>query len=305
MLSIDPKMNRRAFAALGIGAAATVAATGRGVLAQEATPAASPAADGDLPLLEITLTDTGFAFPQPLAAGRYAVVVTNAGALTDSHFALGHVPDRVTDAEYDAWIASLENSGGQDGETDAMTWDDIEFVGVPDWPQPGEPSSGVVDLAPGRYFLFDPFSGRQYQRLTVAGDAIAVDAPEPAADVTVTLTEMAIDLPDAALTTAPIRWKIENTGAMSHEVAIVPVSADFTAEHLQMLFSLPEDATPPAGTPELVYQPVAAIGILAGQHTSWLDVQLEPGRYLAACMLPFGTGYPHAMDGMYRFIDIA
>ncbi len=49
---------------------------------------------------------------------------------------------------------------------------------------------------------------------------------------------------------------------------------------------------------------VAAIGILAGHHTSWLDVQLEPGRYLGACMLPFSTGYPHAMDGMYRFFDV-
>ena len=116
---------------------------------------------------------------------------------------------------------------------------------------------------------------------------------------------MSIDLPDAALTTAPVRWKIANTGAVSHEVAVVPVPADFTDATLQAMFSMPEDATPVPGTPELVYQPAAAIGILAKGHTSWLDVELKPGRYLAACFLPFGTGYPHAIDGMYRFIDIA
>lgn len=292
-------MHRRTFLG-GTLAAAGLLATARASHASDATPAA----DDTLPLLELTLTDTGFEFTAPLVAGRQRVVVKNAGTMTESHFALGRIPDRITDAQYDEWMGSLEASGGQDGETDAMTWEDIEFVGVPDWPQPDRDVSGVVDIAPGRYFLFDPFAGRQYQRLTVAGEAIAVDAPEPAADAIVTLTEMAIAVPDEVLTTAPLRWKIENTGAISHEVAIVPVSSDFTDEHLQMLFTMPENATPPAGAPELVYQPATAIGILAGGHTSWLDVQLAPGRYLAACMLPFSTGYPHAMDGMYRFLDI-
>jgi hypothetical protein len=266
-----------------------------------ATPAASPTASA-LPALEVTLTDTGFAFPQPLAAGRYAVTVTNAGTSTDSHSALGKIPDRITDDQYATWLASLTRTDGTDGQTDALTWDDIEFVGMPDWPQPGRPVTGVIDLAPGRYFLFDPFSARGHLQLTVGG-AFA-PGPEPASDLSVGLHEMAIDLPDAAITTAPVRWKIENTGAMSHEVGVIPVSADFTAAQLQALFAQPEDATPVPGTPQLVYQPIAAIGILAKQHTSWLDVQLAPGHYLAACFLPFGTGYPHAVDGMYRFFAV-
>ena len=119
---------------------------------------------------------------------------------------------------------------------------------------------------------------------------------------------MAIDLPESAFTSQPMRWKIANLGAMSHEVAVLPVSPDFTAEQfehvLSVMLSLPEDATPPPDVPEFVYQPVSAIGILAPRHTSWLDVRLAPGRYLAVCMLPFGTGYPHAVDGMYRVLDI-
>ncbi len=294
-------MNRRMFVTGSLGMAAVVTLP-RPIHATQAVPNASPIPEMVPPALEVTLTDTGFEFPQPLNAGRYRVTVANAGTSAESHTAIGKIPDRVTDAQYDAWMESLQQTDGQGGETEAMSWDDIEFIGMPDWPPPGGKVTGVVDLAPGRYFLFDPFSGRGYRRLMVDGEFVA--AAEPDADVTVTLSEMEIDLPDAAFTTAPVRWKIENSGAMSHEVAVIPVSPDFTEEHLQMLFTLPEDATPPPGIPEFVYQPVAAIGILAKQHTSWLDVQLKPGHYLAACMLPFGTGYPHAIDGMYRFFTV-
>jgi len=249
-----------------------------------------------LPTLELTLTDTGFEIAQPLMAGRYEVTVSNTGASTESHFGLAKIPDAVSDAQYQEWLDSEE------GETEALTFEDIAVVGVPDWPAPGGSTSGVVDLAPGKYFLFNPFDGHEARTLMVEGDAAS--ATDPTADVAGVLREMEIVLPETAFTSHPVHWKIENTGAISHEVAVIPVWSDFTDEHLQMLFSLPEDATPPAGVPEFVYQPVAAIGILAGQHTSWLDVHLKPRRYLAARMLPFGTGYPHAIDGMYHFFDV-
>jgi hypothetical protein len=284
-------MNRRTLLSGSLGLASGLALS-RVTHAAQATPAA-----GDLPALEITLTDTGFEFPQPLQAGRYAVTATNTGTSTESHFGLGKIPDAVTDEQYQTWLA------GEGEDTDALTFDDIDFIGVPDWPQPGKPSTGVVDVAPGRYFLFDPFGARGI--LTLAVDGILNAGGEPASDVTVTLTEMEIILPESAFTSKPVRWKIENTGAMSHEVAVIPVSPDFTEAHLHTLMMLPEDATPPPDVPNLVYQPVAAIGILAKQHTSWLDVHLAPGRYLGACMLPFGTGYPHAMDGMYLLFDVA
>jgi hypothetical protein len=281
-------MDRRTFLTGSLGLAGALALP-RVASAAQATPAA------ELPALDIALTDTGFEVPQPLQAGRYAVTVTNAGTSTDSHFGLGRIPDRVTDAEYQEWLNS-------EGDTEALSFEEVAFVGVPDWPQPGKPSTGVIDLAPGRYFIFDPFGARGVQTLTVDGAFVA--GAEPAADLIVTLKEMEIVLPDSAFTTSPVRWKIENTGAFIHEVALLPISPHFTEEHLHTLLMLPEDATPPPDIPAFAYQPVAAIGTLAGQHASWLDVQLAPGHYLAACMIPFGTGYPHAMDGMYRFFEV-
>jgi hypothetical protein len=290
-------LDRRAFVAGSLGLTTALALRGMTRAAQ-----ATPSATGALPELRIMLTDTGFEFPQPLAAGRYAVVIANTGTSAESHTAIGKIPDRVTDAQYEDWLTSLQQSNGEDGETDEMSWDDIEFVGPPDWPPPGGEVIGVVDVLPGRYFLFDASGTRGYLLLTVDGAFVA--AAEPLSDVTVTLREMAIDLPDAALTSKPVRWKIENTGAMTHEVAVLSVTSDFTEEVLHTLLMLPEDATPPPDLPEFVYQPVAAIGLLGKQQTSWLDVQLQPGHYLAVCMSPFGTGYPHAVDGMYRFFDV-
>jgi hypothetical protein len=288
---MDYTINRRSLIAGTLGMAAAIALPKLSA-AEDATPEAS----SDYPTLDIVLTDTGFEIVQPLVAGRYQVTVSNTGTSTNSHFALGKIPDTVTAAEYREWL------DGRGEDTDVLTFDDIEFVGVPDWPQPGKPSIGVIDLVPGMYFLFDPFDERGFETVMVNGEFDAGE--EPTADLTVTLKEMELVLPDSAFTTEPMRWKIENVGAMSHEIAVLPVSPDFTEDVLKLYFSLPEEATPPPGTPEFVYQPVSAIGILAKQHTSWLDVQLKPGRYLAACMLPFGTGYPHAIDGMYRFFEV-
>jgi hypothetical protein len=214
-----------------------------------------------------------------------------------SHFGIGKFPDEVTEQDIEAFFAA------QGEDTEALSFDDIAFVGAPDWPQPGQPAvTGVIDLQPGRYIAFKLLSDETPVRFTVGGEFGTYE--EPAAELTVTLHEMMIELPETAFTSSPVRWKIENTGAIHHEVAVLPIPAGFTADDFMTLMSLPEDATPPPGIPEFEYQPVSAIGILAPQSTSWLDVQLEPGHYLAACMLPFGTGYPHAKDGMYVFFDV-
>lgn len=284
-------MNRRAFLKSTTAIAAGLAVSGR-----ITTIISGNAQTGDLPQLQLTLRDDGFEIVEPLTAGRFEITVSNAGTSFDSHSALGLVPDRVTDAEWETWLT------GPDDHPEILTFEEIAFVGMPDWPQPGKSATGIIDLQPGRYFLFDPFDARGYLTLPVGGEF--GDPAEPLSDLTVTLKEMEIVLPDSAITTAPVRWKIENTGAMSHEVAVVPVSADFTEEHLLQLLSMPEDATPPPDFPEFVYQPSAGIGILGQEQRSWLDVQLEPGHYMAACMLPFSTGYPHVVDGMYRFFAV-
>lgn len=284
-------MNRRSFIAQSAGLAAAIAVA-RPALANQGT-----STESEFPTLEVVLTDTGFEIAEPVVAGRTQLNVTNAGTMAESHWAMGRYPDEVTEAQ----IAEFEAA---EDDTEALSFNDIAFVGVPDWPQPGGAAvSGIVDLQPGRYFAFDPISGRTPVKFVVKGEFAAPS--EPVADLSVTLADMTIDLPAEAYTVATVRWRIENTGGIHHDVAVMPVPPELTDDHLMTLLSLPFEATPPPGVPAFEYLPVAAIGILAPQSTSWLDVQLEPGRYLAVCMLPFGTGYPHAMDGMYVFFDVA
>jgi hypothetical protein len=294
-------MHRRTFLT-GSAGLVSVAAFGARRTTTRAVDSGTPAAWSGFPALEIGLKDDGFDVPEGLQAGRYHVTVNNTGTSDASHSGFGKIPDKVTDAQYQEWLDSLSRTDGTDGQTDALTWDDIEFVGMPDWPKAGQSVTGIIDLAPGRYFLFDPFSSRGQVKISIEGEPVS--APEPVSDLTVSLVDMAINIPDAAFTSKPMRWKVENTGGMSHEVAVVPVDPAFTEQDLNTLLSLPEDGTPPAGVENLDYQPVAAVGILAKGHTSWLDVTLDPGHYVALCMLPFGTGYPHAMDGMYRFFAV-
>lgn len=254
---------------------------------------------GDERTLELSLTDTGFEIAPSLAAGRYAMTVTNAGTSPDSHFAFGKIPDHITDAQFEAFLQAADG-------TEVFGFEDLAYVGAPDWPAPGSSVSGVVDLAPGRYLLFDPFGGRQPATLLVEGN-LAVSA-DPKSDLSVALHEMAIDLPETTFTSDPMRWKVTNSGGLAHDFAVVPVAPEMTeaqfGQILAMMMNPEADAAPPADLPDFVYLPVAAVSILAPQHTSWIDIQLDPGRYLVICMLPFGTGHPHALDGMYRFIEV-
>ncbi|MGC4192877.1 MAG: hypothetical protein QM589_17160 [Thermomicrobiales bacterium] len=283
-------MDRRRFAALS---ASTLASLTRvpSILARQATPAA------DLPMLTIELTDTGFVVPRQIPAGYTALTVTNTSTNPVSHWLMASLPPGKTDAEIEEFLASEE-------DTEAIAFDDLSFIGVPDWPAPGGSVTGIVDLQPGTYLLLDPIGGRQeIGRTNVTGSPDSTLAPE--GDLVVTLKDMTITLPDTAFTTSSRRWQIENIGSIQHDVTILPAPAELTEDDLMLYLSLPDDATPPPGVPALAYEPVIGIGVLSPGKRSWLDVTLEPGHYIAICMLPFGTGYPHAMDGMFVFFDIA
>src|SRR5215212_1565495 len=117
-------MHRRTFisASLGFAAIARLPAQSR---ATQSTPSASGTTP-ELPALTLTLTDTGFEIDQQLRSDRYQITVNNAGTLSQSHFALGKIPDDVTDAEYEAFLEAQD-------DTESLSFEDIAFVGVPDW----------------------------------------------------------------------------------------------------------------------------------------------------------------------------
>jgi hypothetical protein len=179
------------------------------------------------------------------------------------------------------------------------------YVGLPDWPAPGETRTGVVDLPAGNYFMFDPFSDRHAFVTVVEGGEIG---PEPLAQATIEMTEMRFVLPESRRA-GPARLKISNIGALAHEFQMLAVPEGTTANQIAALFAMPEDATP-APDDELArtlanYAPAAATSILGAGLTSWIDVDLAPGTYAVICALPFPSGMPHVMEGMLEIVTLA
>ncbi|MGI8478033.1 MAG: hypothetical protein ACR2OO_16925, partial [Thermomicrobiales bacterium] len=136
-------------------------------------------------------------------------------------------------------------------------------------------------------------------------------ASEPEVDETGTRKEMARESSPALVTTGPKRWRMVNAGALVHEMAMLPLPAGTTegqfGEYLTWTFSQPFDATPipdatPPGGLALDYAPVAAMSLLSPGRTSWVDIDLPPGRYGALCAVPDGP--PHAAQGMYAVFDV-
>lgn len=248
------------------------------------------------PDLLIGIKDDGFTLPDSITAARYSVTSHNEGT-QPSHSALGRLPDEMTQTQLESLMQDdYANAGG-------FTFNDIGFVGLPDWPAPGSTATGVIDLEAGTYILFDPFGARGVVQFEVTGDLLK--EPDPVADLSVDLAEMSITFPTDALVAGSHRWKVSNVGTVWHEMALLAVPDSLTGDDLLTLFSLPDDATPPPGLPALEYNPIEAVGLIASGHTSWVDVDLAPGRYVALCAAPGDNGVPHVMDGMFTFFSVA
>ena len=265
--------------------------------AQEATPTGgSGLAKLGLPEVVVTVDDTGFTLPDSATAGRTLMTVRNSGTM-DVHFFATRIPDAVTDAE----IASEMQS---DSEEDPPWFDmtTLPFLGNPDWPAPGGEAQGVVELLAGRWIFIDPIGGRNVAILNVAAGT-PTPAAEPVADVAITMQEMSFSGLDTPVAAGPRVWKITNTGALEHEIAIVPVPAGTTSKDvIGQIGDMLTGAAPPE-----TFAPVGGQGIASKGVTSWQAWDLPAGTYAAVCMSPMpGADFtPHALEGMVQIFSVA
>jgi hypothetical protein len=264
----------------------------------------TPFADLGLPEIELQFTAADFTgMQESLEAGRYLVIVH--GEPAEEDWAMGpmfvQLPEGVTlddvlaidpstlhgppDWFYDAYVPGGPNVVASTGETTAY---------------------GVIDLLPGEWFVAGGELSQPPVAFTVTGDAPA-DAPEPEANVTLTIGEMVIEVTDGAFVVGQNIVKVENIGAEPHYVELGKVPDGTAAANVDALIMTFTGGIPEAEPlDENDFTLVGYSGDQSGGTTQWVTMTIaEPGTHVAMCWIPDPeTMMPHAAMGMYAMIEI-
>jgi len=292
-----------------------------GARAQSATPIGGDFfASLGYPELKVTINDDSFeGIPDSLPAGRYLVTAigntsappspdqsppivafvspTPAGVTADDFLSLFSAPPEGSPS---AAGGSPEAGGDQGGDQELPLFIyQMKFAGGVITPT-GESTQGVLDLTPGEWVAWgdDPTAAQKPVVFNVTGD-FPSDVAEPEADVTATLIDFAITM-DGALTPGTHLIKVQHQGAQPHFLEIDKGPDTMTKEIVQDTLAGEMSGTPAAdGMSESdlqpqFYSPTQSIGT-----TTWHQIDLSSGTFLAACFFPTaGSGVPHAMNGM-------
>lgn len=166
---------------------------------------------------------------------------------------------------------------------------------------PGGSASAVLNLSVGDYVVlcFIPSPSDQtphhakgmFKSLKVeAGTSVAA---EPAADLTIHLKDFQFDMPDS-LPAGALTVEVINDGPESHEFNIHRLEDGKTAN--DVLEFLNGAGGPPPFTP------VGGLNGLGTGLKGYAELNLEPGTYIAICMIPSpkAEGHPHFTLGMIK-----
>jgi hypothetical protein len=175
-------------------------------------------------------------------------------------------------------------------------------------PNPPHPNGGVAEttqmLEPGNYAIVcfvpsadgTPHVAKGMMRPITVVPSSTPSAPEPTADVTMTLTNYAFTL-SKPLTPGKHVIRVENTGPQPHEIVLVRLAPGKTAADVAAWIEKMQG--PPPGEP---------IGGVAALHTgghAYFTADLAPGEYGLLCFLPDAKdGKPHVAHGMMQDIKI-
>jgi hypothetical protein len=171
--------------------------------------------------------------------------------------------------------------------------------GVPQL-QPGGSWQGTLDLAPGRYAMFDDgANAKGMLRGFSVRAAAGAQAPPPKTVGTIVMRDFAfgIHLPQAWNGKGVV--KVPNVGKEIHELTFIRMTS--AAEERKLTAELHKGY--PSG-PEPKGITFAQGGTSPGQ-TAYVRVDLKPGRYLAVCLFPDPkTGKPHTALGMLSTLTV-
>jgi hypothetical protein len=165
---------------------------------------------------------------------------------------------------------------------------------------PGESWTGTLDLAPGRYLLFDDGQNQKGMRLTFSVSGAARAAAPPKTVGTITMTDFRFGIH------VPANWngegvvEVPNLGKEIHELTFVSAKPAVLARLQKVLAKGYPQGGPPAGA-RIVY----SVGGTSPGHTTYVRLHLPKGRYLAICLFPDpSSGKPHTALGMMSTVTV-
>jgi hypothetical protein len=256
-------------------------------------PAAPAAVVGKIPEITIRALDFSYTGPTQIQSGLVTMTLVNDGK--EPHQAqLARLNDGVT---MDQLMAAL-----QQGPETALSL--VTLAGGPNAIESGQSQTVTVNLPAGNYVLLCFISGSDdvphlakgmVAPLTVAAaPAGAAGAPNPATEPqssgTVTLKDFKIEVPDKVQAGAQV-WKVTNNGPEPHEFGLMRMDDGKTAQDFMAFMQNPSGKPP--------FSSAGGLGAVSSGVTSWVNLDLRPGTYVALCFVPSpSTGKAHIELGM-------
>jgi hypothetical protein len=277
------------FRRLALGSLAAIAACNR-----PAPQAKSPN------VVTITTTEYAFTVPDTVPAGLTTFRLVNQGKELH-HASLVRLGAGKTVADFQAALAAAMKN-----HTPPPPW--MTFAGGPNAVTLGDTGVATQNLEPGSYVFvcwIPSLDGVPHvlkgmlHPLVVTAATTPSTAAEPAADVTIKLTDYDFQL-SQRLTAGKHVVRVENTGAQGHEIVIAALAPGKTLQDFIAWETGGEKGPLPTG------QWLGGVTTIdAGAHSQFTTT-LAPGNYLLLCFWPdVKDGKPHLMHGMGKQISIS
>jgi plastocyanin len=259
------------------------------------TAAAPPAPAPNV--VSFTAADFNYTGPDTIPAGVTTLQLVNTGA-QPHHMFLVKLNEGKTAQDL---MTAMQAPNATTMPSWAVEW------GGPNAAEPGKTVAATVSMEAGNYVVFCvipgpdgvPHVAKGMMRMLTAVPpaASAQAAPEPAADITMTLVDYGFTL-STPLTPGRHTIKFDNTAAQPHEVVLVKLNPGTT---MQQWVDAANKMTGPL--PGQLMDGMA--GIAPGKH-GYATVDITPGEYGLVCFAPdMKDGKPHFLHGMIQQITVS
>lgn len=236
-----------------------------------------------IPTFSYEAREGTFVGPQELPAGLVQLTLDNVDAAPHA-MVLARMNDGVT---FEQLQAALQEGGPEAG---------LPLVTLAGGFGPTMPGSQAIitfDLRDaGSYVALDTMSAALVPLTVVAtGDA----APQrPQADLVVQMLDFGYDIP-VQVSAGKQVWEVVNHGQEPHELLIFRLQPGVTVEEVLKMAEENPEGEPPMDM-------VGGVMPMANLYANFVEVDLEPGEYVAWCFIPSPAngGAPHFALGMAR-----